>query len=946
MLISGSKGLTRLAGLLLLLLLLGLAGCATAEEVAVIPTAVGDDAQVEEADGAPTAEVEDDGRIYPCSPYFLGVDEDAKHSPVFKPRFHDFLLEWTPNGAQILFGVFEFRRAHEIRVVNAQGSRLRTLVDPARGNPAYGFHFDVSPDSTQVVYSSCEFQMEGSAGIESLPERGRYHYEIAVINLDGTGRKRLTANAYLDHYPAWSPDGSRIAFIAAPSDCIEKPTERNLVLYTMAADGSDVQQLAPPVPGIVVFAPPFWSPTGEHVAFLVREVRQGPVHFALYTIRTDGSELTRIARIARASRVVPVPRDVPPLVALPSWSADGAYLAFLAQEEGRNFSISIARADGTELRQALVLPESDLNLKPHRLLWSPDGEHLALVMADEQVALAEQFEFFGVPIMLEESGRIYISRVDGTGQTQILPAHGPGWNPSLVSWSPDGSELLFVSRQRVFLIRPDGGELRRLGVGPQHLFSAFEGGLWRSVAWSPDGARIALYDGASPYVKHHGIFTVALDRTDTRGLVWGYVDPSVEPWHLPQPDKPVDPAVCSAGVTVPQPRANPGLVADYKTLLGLRDALAGRATLNWNGQTRIAEWEGIATDGLPRRVTTLRLDDRGLTGMLPPELGQLTALRVLNLSTSYGIKQEVPNRLHGSLPPELGNLSYLHTLLLSGNHLSGEIPRELGNLTNLRNLKLDRNYLRGGIPPELGGLAELGTLDLSANGLSGSLPKALGNLPSLWSLNLSNNELSGPIPAELGGITNLNQLEFGSNELSGPIPPELGNLTNLTTLNLSNNELNGPIPPELGDLNNLLVLNLSNNELSGPIPPELGTLARLQRLDLGSNTLRGPIPPELYYLTNLLYLALRDNALTGAIPPGLGNLAGLQVLFLGKNILSGPIPPEWGGLFSLYFLDLSFTELMGSLPPELGQLAYIEKLNLTSTKLSGCVPTESVGDYG
>ena len=104
-------------------------------------------------------------------------------------------------------------------------------------------------------------------------------------------------------------------------------------------------------------------------------------------------------------------------MALPSWSADGAYLAFLAQEDGRNYSISTARADGTELRQALVLPEPESLLKPHRLLWSPDGEHLALVMFDEQVAISSFYPSVKDPIALDESGRIYIARADGNGQT-------------------------------------------------------------------------------------------------------------------------------------------------------------------------------------------------------------------------------------------------------------------------------------------------------------------------------------------------------------------------------------------------------------------------------------------------------------------------------------------------------------------------------------------------
>ena len=75
----------------------------------------------------------------------------------------------------------------------------------------YGIHADLSPDGSRIVYSSCEFPTEGTV---TYSERENYNYEIVVINLDGTGQRRLTENHVLDHYPVWSPDGSRIAFLS------------------------------------------------------------------------------------------------------------------------------------------------------------------------------------------------------------------------------------------------------------------------------------------------------------------------------------------------------------------------------------------------------------------------------------------------------------------------------------------------------------------------------------------------------------------------------------------------------------------------------------------------------------------------------------------------------------------------------------------------------------
>ena len=59
------------------------------------------------------------------------------------------------------------------------------------------------------------------------------------------------------------------------------------------------------------------------------------------------------------------------------------------------------------------------------------------------------------------------------------------------------------------------------------------------------------------------------------------------------------------------------------------------------------------------------------------------------------------NRLSGMIPPELGNLSELFWLDLVNNRLTGEIPSELGNLANLEGLYLRNNNLTGCIPAGL-----------------------------------------------------------------------------------------------------------------------------------------------------------------------------------------------------------------------------------------------------
>ncbi|MEA2002073.1 MAG: S-layer homology domain-containing protein [Actinomycetota bacterium] len=172
-------------------------------------------------------------------------------------------------------------------------------------------------------------------------------------------------------------------------------------------------------------------------------------------------------------------------------------------------------------------------------------------------------------------------------------------------------------------------------------------------------------------------------------------------------------------------------------------------------------WFGVGCLGAGDTVTNLDVSNNSLSGLIPPELGNLSNLDSLWL----GI-----NSLSGSIPPELGNLSSLTTLSLTLNSLSGSIPTELANLTNLKFLFLNANGLSGGIPPELGALPNLQTLLLNVNALSGPIPPELGSLGSLVSLLLSGNSLTGSLPPELGNLSNLATLALGSNMLSGEIP--------------------------------------------------------------------------------------------------------------------------------------------------------------------------------
>ena len=133
------------------------------------------------------------------------------------------------------------------------------------------------------------------------------------------------------------------------------------------------------------------------------------------------------------------------------------------------------------------------------------------------------------------------------------------------------------------------------------------------------------------------------------------------------------------------------VAADRAALLALYEATNGpdwTDNSNWGSDKPLGAWHGVTTDA-QGRVTRLSLSRNNLTGILPPELGNLDELTVLALGD---------NRLTGPIPPALGNLANLVLLVLGDNGLTGLIPPALGNLANLRVTRFAGNAVTGCVP--------------------------------------------------------------------------------------------------------------------------------------------------------------------------------------------------------------------------------------------------------
>ncbi len=269
--------------------------------------------------------------------------------------------------------------------------------------------------------------------------------EIYVMDGDGGNQRRVTVNPKDDGDPAWSPDGTKIAFVS-------NRNQGYLQIWVIDADGENPVRLTDGL----VDANPNWSPDGKLIAYDTDRDPEAPdlSPRVIFVMDADGQNKRQLV-------------EEPGWSTHPSWSPDGKRIAFVSDRHGQIDQIYAMDADGQNQRR--ITDDLENKRMPS---WSNDGRRIAYVV----------------------NHRLYVVDSNGENQrklTKIVGDDHPTWSPdsdtiAFQSWGRDGDFGIYTIDVRSGAVNPFDQLQGRGGREPDWLYPG-------ELSVSPEGSRITMW---------------------------------------------------------------------------------------------------------------------------------------------------------------------------------------------------------------------------------------------------------------------------------------------------------------------------------------------------------------------------------------------------------------------------------------------------------------------
>lgn len=273
---------------------------------------------------------------------------------------------WSPDGSRILYGSVRaldqtdtIGATLNLWVMNADGSGAKPLTFLKNTSVnGFGLSYAWSPDGAKIAYTSIR-ALDGS-------DRGDFSDNVWTMNADGTNAAPLTRFTQVNTLfeLAWSPDGTRIAFVSAGALDGSDTPGNTYNIWVAKTDGSGITPLTR-LTGLSLNFSPQWSPDGTRIVYGSNRALDGSdaatTTYNIWVMNADGSGQKALTTSSTISAIFTLGSAV-------SWSPDSSRIAFdylraLNDDvPGPTSNIWTVRADGTALT-------------PLTRLTSPDAYH-------------------------------------------------------------------------------------------------------------------------------------------------------------------------------------------------------------------------------------------------------------------------------------------------------------------------------------------------------------------------------------------------------------------------------------------------------------------------------------------------------------------------------------------------------------------------------------------